>query len=458
MQTFLNIITWLNENIFWGAPMLALFIGTGVFFSIKLRFFQFNIVKIFRETLLSKHEDGEAAQKGQSLSPLQTLTSSLALTIGTGNIIALGTAIALGGAGAVFWMWLSAFLGMATTYAENFLGMRYRKRNADGGYSGGAFYYIEKALGNFPAKAFALCCVFASIGIGNMTQVNSMSASMQHSFGTPLWLTGAVALVPIGLLVFGGAKTFGRVTEKTIPVISILYILGCLAVIMLFIGDVPATLVRICTEAFGFRAIGGGVAGVGISKAMSWGFRRGIFSNEAGLGSSVTMNSMSSSTDPHKQSLWATLTVFFDTIVICTLTALPILLTGADKAFANSGEMGDMGVNLASLAFADAFGVYAGMFVTVSVVFFAIATVAGWSLFGSICVRYLFGNRAVKPFLIAFVVFAFVGAVMRLDLVWGLADLMNALMAVPNLLAIVLLGLKGEVGTKIHTKARLSIK
>jgi AGCS family alanine or glycine:cation symporter len=271
---------------------------------------------------------------------------------------------------------------------------------------------------------------------------------MQHSFGTPLWVTGAFALIPITLLVFGSAKTFGRVTEKTIPVISLLYILGCLAVITLFIGDVPAVFARIFAEAFGLRAIGGGVAGVGISKAMSWGFRRGIFSNEAGLGSTVTMNTMSSSTDPHKQSLWATLTVFFDTIVICTLTALPILLTGADKAFTANGSGGaDMGVNLASLAFADALGSYAGMFVTVSVLFFGIATVAGWSVFGTTCVRYLFGNRAVKPFLCAFVAFAFVGAVMRLDLVWGLADLMNALMAVPNLLAVVLLGLRGEVGT-----------
>jgi len=445
----MNTITWLNENIFWGIPMLALFIGVGVFFTIKLRFFQANIFAIMKQTLFAKQEQGGK----NTLSPFQTLTNSLALTIGTGNIIALGTAIALGGAGAIFWMWFSAFLGMATTYAENYLGMRYRKKRADGSYSGGAFYYIEKALGNASAKFFALCCIFASIGIGNMTQVNAISASVNHSFALPHWITGAVIILPIGMLVFGGAKTLGRVTEKAIPLVSLLYIIGCLAVIALFIGDVPAVIGRIFAEAFGLRAVGGGVAGACISRAMSWGFRRGIFSNEAGLGSTVTMNAMSSSTDPHKQSLWATLSVFFDTMVICTLTALPILLTGADRAFsANSGSGGDMGVNLASLAFADAFGAYAGMFVTVSVVFFGVATVSGWSVFGALCTRYLFGERCVKPFLVIFVGFVFIGAVMRLELVWGFADLMNAVMAVPNLLAIMVLGLRGEVGFKNSSK------
>ena len=445
----MTVINWLNENIFWGTPMLLLFIGVGVFFSVKLRFFQLNTLRIMKETLFCKstnstNSKGEKdSNTANSLSPFQTLTNSLALTIGTGNIVALGTAIALGGAGAIFWMWFSAILGMATTYAENFLGMKYRKQLSaaeGGGYSGGAFRYIEKALGSFPAKLFAVCCVLASFGMGNMTQVNAMSASMRHSFGTPLWVSGIIAVVPIGLLVFKGAKVLGRVTEKAIPAVSIVYIVGCLAVIFIFIKDVPDVLARIVSEAFELRAVGGGAAGVGISKAMSWGFRRGIFSNEAGLGSTVTMNAMSSSTDAHKQGLWATLTVFFDTMVICTLTALPILLTGADKA-----DLSDGGMTLANEAFAGAFGSYAGAFVTISVVMFAIATVSGWSVFGAQCVEYLFGKAKIKPFLTAFVGFAFVGAVMRLDLVWGMADLMNGVMAVPNLLAILLLGLKGEV-------------
>jgi len=276
----MSTINWLNEHIFWGTPMLCLFIGTGVFFSVKLGFFQLNIIRIFKETLFSKRHAGGGKQNRQCLTPFQTLTNSLALTIGTGNIVALGTAIALGGAGAVFWMWVSAILGMATTYAENFLGMKYRQRASDGSYKGGAFFYIEKALGSIWAKLFAVCCIFASLGIGNMTQINSMSSSMKHSFGTQLWVSGIIAVIPVGLLVFGGAKVLGKVTEKTIPVISLLYILGCLAVIFIFIGDVPAVLVRIVNEAFGLRAIGGGAAGVGISKAMSWGFRRGIFSKK----------------------------------------------------------------------------------------------------------------------------------------------------------------------------------
>ena len=426
----MKIINLLNEYIFWGAPMLALFIGTGVFFTVKLKFFQLNTIKIFKETIFARQIKSDE----NTLSPFQTLTNSLALTIGTGNIVALGTAIALGGAGAVFWMWVSAILGMATTYAENYLGIKYRKERPGGGYIGGAFWYIEKALGGIPAKGFALCCVFASLGIGNMTQINAMSSSMKHSFDAPLWLSGIIAVIPIAMLVFGGAKSLGKVTEKAIPVISLVYIIGCLAVIFIFIREVPAVLMRIVGEAFGLRAIGGGVAGVGISRAMSWGFRRGIFSNEAGLGSTVTMNAMSASKDAHKQGLWATLAVFFDTIVICTLTALPILLTGADKL-----DTGDGGMNLASMAFADAFGNYAGMFVTISVVLFAIATAAGWSVFGAQCIEYLFGKSIVKPFLAVFVGFAFVGAVMRLDLVWGMADLMNGIMAVPNLLAIMVL-------------------
>jgi len=439
----LHIINWLNEYIFWGAPMLALFIGTGVFFTVKLKFFQLNTFKIFKETLFAK---SDSLKDTKTLSPFQTLTNSLALTIGTGNIVALGTAIALGGAGAVFWMWMSAILGMATTYAENFLGIKYRKPRSEGGYMGGAFWYIEKALGGLPAKMFAVCCVLASFGIGNMTQVNAMSSSMKHSFDTPLWVSGIIAVIPVGLLVFGGAKVLGKVTEKAIPIISILYILGCLAVIFIFIKDVPSVVARIVQEAFRLRAMGGGIAGISLSKAMSWGFRRGIFSNEAGLGSTVTMNSMSSIAGEdaaHKQGLWATLTVFFDTMVICTLTALPILLTGADKA-----DLTDGGMNLASTAFSAAFGNYAGMFVTISVVLFAIATVSGWSVFGSVCIEYLFGKTTVKPYLVMFVGLAFLGAVIRLDLVWGMADLMNGIMAVPNLAAVMILGLRGEVNTR----------
>jgi len=430
----LNIINFLNEKIFWGAPLLALFIGTGVFFSVKFGFFQLNTAKIFKNTIFAK----EDCRDSKALTPFQTLTNSLAVTIGTGNIVALGTAIALGGAGAVFWMWVSAVLGMATTYAENFLGMKYRKKRPEGGYSGGAFYYIEKALGSVPAKLFAVCCVFASLGIGNMTQINAMSSSLKHSFGAPLWLTGIIAAVPVGVLVFGGAKILGVVTEKAIPIMSGVYIIGCLAVIFANITALPACLVRIIAEAFTPRGFGGGAAGIGV--AMSWGFRRGIFSNEAGLGSSVFMNSMSSSKDARKQSLWSTLAVFFDTIVICTLTAFAILLTGADKIGSDGG-----GTNFASAAFSGTFGRYAGAFVAVSIAVFAVSTAAGWSVFGAVSMEYMFGKKTVKPFLAVFTAACFLGAVMRLEIVWGLADLMNGVMAVPNLLAIVKLGTKGEV-------------
>ena len=465
----MNTVNWLNEHIFWGLPMLALFIGVGVYFTIKLRFFQLNIANIFKQTLFARQDN----TVGNGLTPFQTLTSSLALTIGTGNIVALGTAIALGGAGAVFWMWVSAVLGMATTYAENVLGVKYRRKrsefahntnsNSNDSYLGGAFWYIEKAMGGFLAKLFAVCCILASFGLGNMTQINAMSASLKHSFALPLWVSGVIAIIPVGILVFGGARLLGKVTEKAIPAISIIYILGCLAVIAIFAKEVPAVLVRIVTEAFGFSAIGGGAAGIGISKAMSWGFRRGVFSNEAGLGSTVTMNAMTTSDNAHTQGLWATLSVFFDTIVICTLTALPILLTGADKSATVDG-----GMNLASAAFAAAFGNYAGTFVTLSVVVFAIATAAGWSVFGAVCIEYLWSRnahkkthprslrrnpqKAVRAFCVVYVCFTFVGAVARLDLVWGTADLMNGVMALINLPAIMLLS---DKAVDLHRRATM---
>ncbi len=424
----MSVINFLNEKIIWGIPMLILFIAVGLFFSFKLKFFQFNIIKILKETLFSKKKSGGE----NSLSPFQTLTSTLAVTLGTGNIVALGTAIAFGGAGAVFWMWVSAFLGMATTYAENYLGIKYRRKNPDGSYTGGVFFYIEKALGHKWAAIFAFCCIMASLGMGNMTQINALSTSMKGSFETPLWVSGLVSALIVGILIFGGAIFFGQVTEKVIPIISLVYILGCIAVIAVNIEFVPSMLERIISEAFDFRAIGGGILGSVMLKGISWGFRRGIFSNEAGLGSTVMLSSMSSEQNPQKQGFWATLTVFFDTIIVCSLTAFAVLLTGADK-------MGIDGTALTSAAFESAFGHYADMFVTVSICLFALATVAGWSVFGVISTRYLFGEGCVKPFMIIFIICCFLGAVLNLEMIWGIADIFNGLMAVPNLLSLLIL-------------------
>jgi len=430
------VINFINEKLIWGIPALVLFLGTGIFLSVKLKFFQFNLPYIIKMTFLSKNKTSGT----QTLSPFQTLTAALAVTLGTGNIVALGTAIAFGGAGAVFWMVVSAFLGMATAYAENYLGMKFRRRKADGSRYGGAFFYISSILGKNWGKFFALCCILASLGMGNMTQINALATSLERGFGVPLWTSGIMAMTLVGLLVFGGAVMFGQVTEKVIPILSVFYIFGCLAVIIINFSELPGALLRIISQAFDLRAVGGGFLGTAMIKGMSWGFRRGIFSNEAGLGTSVIINSMSSEESAVKQSLWASLAVFIDTVIICVLTALAILVTGADK----SGAEGAM---FASEAFGRGLGIfgnYADMFLSACIALFAVATASGWSFFGSICVEYLFGKKFIKPFAVIFTLCCFIGATAKLELVWGIADIFNGLMAMPNLIALMIFGIRRD--------------
>lgn len=430
----MDFIKWLNENIIWGAPMIFLMLGTGIFFTIKLRFFQFRYLgKIMGETLFSKRKSTDS----EALSPFQTLTASLATTLGTGNIVAIGSAIVIGGAGAVFWMWVSAFLGMATSYAENFLGMRYRRKNPDGTYTGGAFYYIRDGINSKAlAAAFAAFCILASVGMGNMAQMNAMSSSLRYSFGCPEIVSGIIAAICVCGMICGGLKRLGKITEKLIPAISAVYILGCLWVIAANLSQIPDMFVRIFGQAFDFRAVGGGFFGSAMVKSMGWGFRRGIFSNEAGLGSSVMLHSASSETNPQKQSLWATMQVFIDTIVMCSLTAFAVILTGADKN-------GSDGMRTAVVAFESAFGDFAGAFVSICIFVFAVTTAAGWSTYGAACVEYLFGRGGKKLYAVIFVLLTAAGAVAEIDIVWQLADLFNGLMAIPNIWA--LLNLHDEV-------------
>ncbi|MCL1822780.1 MAG: amino acid carrier protein [Oscillospiraceae bacterium] len=433
----LDIINFLNEKIIWGVPALILFLGTGIYLSIKLNFFQFNLPRIIKMTFFSsgKNPDKNSPSETKTLSPFQTLTSALAVTLGTGNIVALGTAIALGGAGAVFWMVVSAFLGMATAYAENYLGIKTRRTKPDGSRFGGAFFYIKEVLGSKWAKFFALCCILASLGMGNMTQINALAVSLERGFGVPLWTSGVMAMVLVGLLVFGGAVFFGQVTEKVIPVLSVVYIIGCFIVIIMNFSELPTAFSRIIQEAFSLRSVGGGVLGSALMRGMSWGFRRGIFSHEAGLGTAVIFNSMSSEESAMKQSLWASLAVFIDTVIICVLTALAILVTGADK-------LGIEGALFASAAFGTAFGKYADMFLSACIALFAVATASGWSFFGTVCVEYLFGKKFIKLFAVIFTLCCFIGATARLELIWGAADVFNGLMAVPNLLAVLIFAWK----------------
>lgn len=424
-----KFVSFINGEILWGLPMLVLFIGVGLLYTgitrgIQLRGF----VSMFRETLFS----GNNNTKSGNLSPFQTLTASLATTLGTGNIVAVGAAVALGGAGAVFWMWVSAFIGMATAYGETVLGMKFRRKSKDGSFDGSPCYYIKDGLKKPKLAGFyAISCILASFGMGSMAQVSAAAASMEKSFNTPPIVVGIVSAVIVGSVIFGGIKRFGAIMEKLIPVLSAVYIIGCAAVIIINISEIPAAFSLIFKQAFNIKSIGFG-GGAGILTAMSWGFKRGIFSNEAGLGSSVMIHSSTSQNNAHNQGLWAMLQVFLDTIVMCTLTALCVIVTGAQ----GSGLSEE---NIAVFAFSSAFGGYAGAFVSIAVFFFALCTAAGWSVFGVKCSVYLFGQKSRKPYLILFIMATFGGAVIQSGLVWGLSDLFNGLMAVPNLIAMLFL-------------------
>lgn len=425
------MLEWLNDNIIWGAPMLILYLLVGTVFSVKLKFGQITRLKeVFSRTLFSKNK-GKADSK--NLSPLQTLTSALATTLGTGNIVAVGSAVAIGGAGAVFWMLVSAILGMATCYAENVLGMKYRQKREDGSWFGGAFHYISAAFGSVKAgKLYAFFCMAASVGIGNMTQINAMAGSLDDAFGISPVVSGSVAAILLLWLIFGGIKLFGKVTEKVIPLISLVYVAGCIGVIALNISHFPSAVARIFSEAFDFRAASGGFFGSAMMLGMSWGVRRGIFSNEAGLGSSVMLNSATTSEDGEKQGMWSMLQVFFDTIVMCTLTAMTLLVTGADRSATD-------GLSNAVSAFRCVFGSFSSGFVAIAITVFAITTAAGWSVYGSNSLEYLTGGKGKNVFLFIFASATVLGAVMKIDIVWQLSDLLNGLMAMPNLPAMLIL-------------------
>ena len=285
-------------------------------------------------------------------------------------------------------------------------------------------------------KIYAVFCLTASVGIGNMTQINAMSGALNNAFNIPTWLIGTIATALLIWLIFGGVRLFGKVTEKVIPVISAVYILGCVAVILLNITSLPQVIASIITEAFDFRAVSGGIFGSVMLKGMSWGFRRGIFSNEAGLGSSVMLNCATYSQNAEKQGMWAMLQVFFDTIVMCSLTALTLLVTGADKIAAD-------GITNAIYAFGGVFGDFSAGFVAISLTVFAITTAAGWSVYGSNSLEYLTGGKGRTLFLLIFAAATMVGATMKIELVWQLSDLLNGLMAMPNLPAMLILS--GEV-------------
>lgn len=438
----------------WGAPMLALILIAGIYFTLKTDFFQLRHARhIANSTFLAifKKKSVTRSSDKKSISQFQAMSTALAGTIGTGNIAGVATAITLGGAGAVFWMWVSAFLGMMTGFSENVLGIYYRKKNKAGGWNGGPMYYLEeglkskKGLGIIAkplAVIFSAFCILGSLGMGNMTQANSISTSLQASFSVPPLLTGLIVAAVSAFVIIGGAKRIASVTEKLVPFMAVAYIALTVMVCITNYKNLPSAFMDIFRGAFGFSAVTGGISGALMKQAISMGLKRGVFSNEAGLGSSVLVHTSADVSEPVTQGMWSIFEIFFDTIVMCTLTALAILSAGVAGTTDAAGNIID-GAPLVVEAFSKTFGRASGGIVSLSVLLFAFSTLIGWSFFGTKAVEYLFTKKAVKIYKIVYVIFIVIGSTMDLRLVWSIADTLNGLMVLPNLTGV--LALSGTV-------------
>lgn len=426
----------------WGPVMLVLLVGTGIYLSCRTGFLQIRkfgyIMKNTIGTLFRRSDKDH----GKNLSPFQAVATALAGTVGTGNIAGVTGAVFVGGPGAVFWMWVSAFFGMCTKYSEIALSIRYRITEADGTHKGGPMYYIEKGLGKkwkFLAVLFALLGGIASFGIGNIAQASEIGGAMQGMFGVDTRITAVVLAIVAGAIILGGVKRIGQVASYLVPFMAIFYILAGVAVIILRITDVPAALLLILKSAFSFKAVGGGVFGYGILLAMRQGFARGVFSNEAGLGSAPMAHAASSTDEPVEQAIWGVFEVFIDTMVICTITALTVILSGVYttpiESFASKGAAAAAAFN-AILP-----GTLGGSLINLSIIFFSLSTLVGWSYYGERCWGYLTGENkhAILVFKLAFVAVSAFGAVGSGTLMWEITDTLNGMMAIPNLIALLLL-------------------
>lgn len=425
-DTICNILNNIN-NLLWGFGTALVIFGIGIYFTIRIKGFNFiHIVHIFKSTLFGQTD--KKSEKDSGISQFQALSTALAASMGTGNIVGVAAAISIGGAGAVFWMWVSALFGTAIAFAENVLGVKYKSAGSSSPMS-----YISEALGS-PVFGFlyAAVCAAASFGIGNMTQTNAI-ASAASELGIPPVLAGTAAALLCGTVIFRGAKGVARTAERIIPIISILYFIAAIAVIIMFAEGIPAVLSRIITSALGLSQIAGGFCGAAMKNAVSNGLRRGIFSNEAGMGSSVLVHTETDCREPIQMGMWAVAEVVIDTMICCTLTALVILLTGADKC-------GSTGLAAAAEGFRRGLGEYAAVFTALAAVIFAFCTLLGWYFYGEKCLVYITKRRsALFAFRVLYTLSAFLGAILRLELVWGAADVLNWLMLAINLTAVTIL-------------------
>lgn len=455
MKMIADVIATVNgylNDFIWGPIMLVFFLLVGLMFTVRTKVFQISHIKDWLDvTFLQLFRKGNKkvlrTNDKHSISQFQSLCTALAATIGVGNISGVAVALALGGPGAIFWMWLSAFLGMMTNYAENTLGIKYRYKNEKGNWVGGAMIYIEKGLGwKWLAVIFSVFCMLASFGIGNMSQGNEIANGLKNSFGIPSWISALLIMVLAGLVIIGGIKRIASVAEKIVPFMAVTYILGALIIIGCNITALPGAFASVFRNAFNFSSAAGGVAGFTIMIAMRRGISRGVFSNEAGLGSSVMVHSASDVKEPVIQGMWGIFEVFADTLVVCTMTAMTILTSGVYDGAEYAAYIGKdlpehlkSGVALTSAAFESVFGSLGGKFISVAVMLFAFTTILGWSYYGERAIEYLFGLKAVPIYKVIFILVIFVGCNASLKLVVDISDTFNGFMALPNLIAVTLL-------------------
>lgn len=438
------IIDWIEkanslvQPLVWGWPVLCAILLAGANFSFRLNFFQITHCKLWiKNTLGNIFSHKKDRTRTAGISQFQALTTALAGSIGTGNIVGVATAITIGGAGAIFWMWASSILGMMTIFAENVLGMKYRIKNEKGEWLGGAMYYISRGIHSRPlAILFAAACVLASLGMGNMAQANSIAYALKDCFGTGTQATGLVLAAALVAITFGGIQRTAKVTEKLVPFMALGYLLAGFIVLAVNWRNIGFAFNQIFSEAFSLRAAAGGAGGIVMLNALKCGVSRGIFTNEAGLGSSVMAHSSSSGTEPVEQGMWGIFQIFIDTIVMCSLTALCILSS-------NVLQTGKDGAALSAAAFQTVLGRFGGTFISLSITLFAFATMIAWCYYGQRGLEYLVGGKSAALYRILFAAVAWGSCSMDLHLVWNICDTFNGFMAIPNLIALFLLS--GEV-------------
>jgi AGCS family alanine or glycine:cation symporter len=427
----------------WDYILLALLLGTGLYYTVRLKAMQIRMFpRIVRNVYRSALKRDGADADG--ISSFQALTTAIAAQVGTGNLAGTATAIVAGGPGAIFWMWFSAFFGMSTIFAESILAQKYRTK-VDGEMLGGPAYYIDKGLGNKKLAAFfAVCIIFALGFIGNMVQANSIGFAFSVAFDSTPWMVALLVSVLVGLVIQGGITRIASFSEKVVPVMAVIYIFGCIYIIIMRCDFVLSAFRSIFESAFRTESVGGGVAGLTIREAMRYGVARGLFSNEAGMGSTPHAHAAAKVSNPTMQGEVAVFSVFFDTFIILTLTALVILTSDFYIQMVESPiESWTNSIALTQAAFMSSFGDNGKYFIAVILLFFAFSTIISWYYFAAINVKYLFGNKAITPFRALVVICVFFGTLVKVDLIWELADTFNGLMCIPNLIA--LLALSGVV-------------